>query len=283
MNQLRSAVDRPAVEQHDRRRAGRPGQLAHERGAPPGQLDGTARGQPTVGRMRTARPRRSCDAQTTSTARISTFSVPFGASYSTLSPARVADEGRAERRARARSRRARRGAPRWGRSGSARRRLVVALVADRDDRARPHDALGRRPRRSRRSRGWPRAGGCGPPSFPAPPWRRGSRRSRRGRRARGRVSISCGDLDPAARREVVVLGLEPLVRAPGQLVDVGHGRSRLPPGLTSIRPMATLVRDVRPRRPRTSSSFRSARRPRRALPDRPPRGRFSRSRDGSSA
>ena len=44
-NQLTSAVDRPPVEQHDARRAGRPGQLPHERRAPAGQLDRAARRQ----------------------------------------------------------------------------------------------------------------------------------------------------------------------------------------------------------------------------------------------
>ena len=54
------------------------------------------------------------------------------------------------------------------------------------------------------------------------------------------------DLDAAARGEVLVLGLEPLVGAPGELVDIGHGRPRLPPGLTSIRRLAKLWGDGRP-------------------------------------
>ena len=38
------------------------------------------------------------------------------------------------------------------------------------------------------------------------------------------------DLDPAARGEVLVLGLEPLMSAPGELMDIGHGEPGYPRG-----------------------------------------------------
>ena len=216
------------MEQHDDGRAGRPGQLAHEGGAPPGQLDLAAGWQrrrgvagPRTVRLSGAATFEDLHAER---ARGRLVAAP-------MSPARWPDEGLAERRA-----------------GGDHVELVVALldvadevglgvvvgvavVDDGDDDARADDALGR---------------ALDDLAVVQDRVELADAALHVALLVLGRLVVAVlrqvaqlagpldglRDLDAAARREVLVLGLEPLVGAPGELVDIGHGQSRVPPGLT---------------------------------------------------
>ena len=218
---------------------GGPAPLADERACPGRAASPSARRQP--GRRRHRRRRAAVGRDHGDSASdvdgddLDLEHAAWGPRRLTVSPAPWPMQGLPQRRAGGDHRRARRRAPRWSRPGSARCRRrrrprsssVTMRAGARPGRRRPSSTI------SASLQDRPRAGGCGPPSCPAPPWRRGSRRSRRGRPARGPARC-LRDLDAAPR---------------GEVLELGRRAARAPSGAGGARsPSASRLRRRRPRR-----------------------------------